>query len=108
MKNDLIITGWGWKEYAVAAAAALRALKGEAEVVAGGAAGLVLGGIVGAVTGGSGVLSGCMRGILTGTLAGAGIGGICGALVERKPKGGLPLDENWEMAIPCNAIQDGA
>lgn len=33
MKNDLIITGWGWKEYAVAAAAALRALKGEAEVV---------------------------------------------------------------------------
>ena len=28
MKNDLIITGWGWKEYAVAAAAALRALKG--------------------------------------------------------------------------------
>lgn len=33
MKNDLIITGWGWKEYAVAAAAALRALRGEAEVV---------------------------------------------------------------------------
>ena len=33
MKNDLIVTGWGWKEYAVAAAAALRALKGEAEVV---------------------------------------------------------------------------
>ena len=33
MKEALIITGWGWKEYAVAAAAALRALKGEAEVV---------------------------------------------------------------------------
>ena len=33
MRNTLIITGWGWKEYAVAAAAALRALKGEAEVV---------------------------------------------------------------------------
>ena len=33
MRNTLIITGWGWKEYAVAAAAALRALKGEAEVI---------------------------------------------------------------------------
>ena len=33
MRNTLIITGWGWKEYAVAAAAALRALKGDAEVI---------------------------------------------------------------------------
>ena len=33
MRNTLIITGWGWMEYAVAAAAALWALKGEAEVV---------------------------------------------------------------------------
>ena len=32
MKNDLIITGWGWMEYAVAAAVALKALGGNAEV----------------------------------------------------------------------------
>ena len=31
--NTLILTGWGWKEYAVAAAAALRALEGKAEVL---------------------------------------------------------------------------
>ena len=32
MQNTLILTGWGWKEYSVAAAAALRALKGMADV----------------------------------------------------------------------------
>ena len=31
--DTLIITGWGWKEYAVAAAIALRAVKGQAEVM---------------------------------------------------------------------------
>ena len=31
--NTLILTGWGWKEYAVAAAAALRALDGNAETM---------------------------------------------------------------------------
>lgn len=31
--NTLIITGWGWKEYAVAAAIALRSVKGQAEVM---------------------------------------------------------------------------
>ena len=31
--NTLILTGWGWKEYAVAAAAALRAQGGNAEVL---------------------------------------------------------------------------
>ncbi|MBP5232081.1 MAG: hypothetical protein J6333_01605, partial [Planctomycetes bacterium] len=31
--NALILTGWGWHEYAVAAAAALKALGGEAEVL---------------------------------------------------------------------------
>ena len=31
--DTLIITGWGWKEYAVAAAIALRAAKGQAEVM---------------------------------------------------------------------------
>ncbi len=31
--STLILTGWGWKEYAVAAAAALRALGGRAEVL---------------------------------------------------------------------------
>ena len=31
--DSLIITGWGWKEYAVAAAIALRAVKGRAEVM---------------------------------------------------------------------------
>ena len=31
--DALIITGWGWKEYAVAAAIALRAMKGKAEVM---------------------------------------------------------------------------
>ena len=30
--KTLILTGWGWTEYAVAAAVALRALKGEADV----------------------------------------------------------------------------
>ena len=30
--NSLILTGWGWKEYAVAAAVLLKALKGEADV----------------------------------------------------------------------------
>ena len=32
MQNTLILTGWGWKEYSVAAASALRALKGMADV----------------------------------------------------------------------------
>ena len=31
--DTLILTGWGWKEYAVAAAAALRALDGRADVL---------------------------------------------------------------------------
>ena len=31
--NGLILTGWGWKEYAVAAAVALRALDGRADVM---------------------------------------------------------------------------
>ena len=31
--NTLILTGWGWKEYAVAAAAALRALDWDAETM---------------------------------------------------------------------------
>lgn len=31
--NDIILTGWGWKEYAVAAAVALRALGAKAEVM---------------------------------------------------------------------------
>ena len=31
--DTLILTGWGWKEYAVAAAAALRALDGKADVL---------------------------------------------------------------------------
>jgi len=30
--KTLILTGWGWMEYAVAAAVALRALKGGADV----------------------------------------------------------------------------
>ena len=30
--NTLILTGWGWKEYAVAAAVALKGLNGQAEV----------------------------------------------------------------------------
>ena len=30
--TTLILTGWGWKEYAVAASVALRALKGQADV----------------------------------------------------------------------------
>ena len=33
MRGTLILTGWGWKEYAVAAAAALRALDGKADVM---------------------------------------------------------------------------
>ena len=32
MQNTLILTGWGWKEYSVAAAAALRFFKGAADV----------------------------------------------------------------------------
>ena len=32
MQNTLILTGWGWKEYSVAAAATLRALKGATAV----------------------------------------------------------------------------
>lgn len=32
MQNTLILTGWGWKEYSVAAAAVLRALGGTADV----------------------------------------------------------------------------
>jgi hypothetical protein len=32
MQNTLILTGWGWKEYSVAAAAALRAFNGAADV----------------------------------------------------------------------------
>ena len=32
MKNTLILTGWGWKEYSVAAAAALKTLGGAADV----------------------------------------------------------------------------
>ena len=31
--KTLVLTGWGWKEYAVAAAAALEALGGDAEVM---------------------------------------------------------------------------
>ena len=31
--DTLIITGWGWKEYAVAAAVALKGLNGLAEVM---------------------------------------------------------------------------
>ena len=31
--DTLIITGWGWKEYAVAAAVALKGLDGQAEVM---------------------------------------------------------------------------
>ena len=30
--ENLILTGWGWNEYAVAAAVALRALEGQADV----------------------------------------------------------------------------
>ncbi len=33
MQENVIVTGWGWKEYAVAAAAALEALGGRADVV---------------------------------------------------------------------------
>lgn len=32
MNDVLILTGWGWKEYAVAAAVALKGLNGQAEV----------------------------------------------------------------------------
>lgn len=32
MQNTLILTGWGWKEYSVAAAAVLQALGGAADV----------------------------------------------------------------------------
>ena len=32
MQNTLILTGWGWKEYSVAAAAVLRAFNGAADV----------------------------------------------------------------------------
>jgi hypothetical protein len=31
--DNLILTGWGWKEYAVSAAVALRALNGQADVM---------------------------------------------------------------------------
>ena len=31
--DTLILTGWGWKEYAVAAAIALKALGGKADVM---------------------------------------------------------------------------
>ena len=31
--DTLILTGWGWKEYAVAAAVALKALSGKADVM---------------------------------------------------------------------------
>ena len=31
--DTLILTGWGWKEYAVAAAVALKALDGKADVM---------------------------------------------------------------------------
>ena len=32
MRKTLILTGWGWKEYPVAAAVALKAVGGEADV----------------------------------------------------------------------------
>ena len=31
--DNLILTGWGWKEYAVSAAVTLRALNGQADVM---------------------------------------------------------------------------
>ena len=33
MKKTLVLTGWGWQEYAAAAAAALEALGGDAEAM---------------------------------------------------------------------------
>ena len=81
---------------------------GLAGALAGGVAGIVLGGITGAVTGGNGALSGALRGAMTGLLSGVAIGGIGGALVERKPKSGLSFDENDEFVCDEPANEMGA
>ena len=75
--------------------------------VAGGVAGLVLGGITGAVTGGGGALSGALRGAMTGVLSGVALGGISGALIERKPKMELAFEDDDEIVYDEKLVGEG-
>ena len=49
------------------------------------------------MTGGGGALSGALRGAMTGVLSGVALGGISGALIERKPKMALSLEGDGEL-----------